>query len=335
MAYSNYPGGFKNGITIRDIPLEVTHPGRVFWVGNNSTRLENEKTSANGNDGTFLAPFATIEGAINASAVTASRGDVIFVRPGHTLTISTATALNFDKAGIAIIGLGHGTTRPTLTLDTATTATIPVSAANIAIRNFIFVGNFADIVSCFTLTTADGFSVENCEFRDTSAALNFLNIIDTSAVANDCDDVYFANNRVFGLAVDATAVPFNVDAAQARWVIKDNYMHYAAVPTSLGMIDAAADGGLTSMLVQNNIYRHAGTDVTYGLIIGTVGCSVSTGVVIDNTISTLSAAASAAITISLAGSGVTRIRNTVRPTQVAALRASEIDVLRQAVIVQA
>ena len=335
MAYSNYPGGFKNGVTIRGVPLEVTHPGRVFWVGNSSTRLTNEKTAADGNDGSFLAPFATLEGALNNSGVVGTRGDVIFVRPGFTLTVSTATALNFDEAGVAIIGLGNGSRRPTITLDTATTATIPVSADNMAIRNFIFVANFADIVSCFTTTGAADFSVEDCEFRDTSAILNFLNIIDTSTVANAADGFYFANNVVRGLATDATAVPFNVDATQARWIIKNNFMYYAAVPTALGMIDAAADAGLTEMQVLDNIYRHAGTDVTYGVAIGAVGGSLATGVIARNVFATLSAAASAALIVSAASSGVVRLANIVRPTQAAALRASEIDILRQAVTIQA
>jgi hypothetical protein len=335
MAYSNYPGGFKAGVTIRGVPIELTHPGRVFWVGNSATRLENEKTAADGNDGSFLAPFSTLEGALNNSGVTAARGDVLFIRPGFTLTVSTATALNFDKAGIAIIGLGHGASRPTITLDTANTATIPVTAANMAVRNILFIGNFLDIASLFTLTTARNFSVEDCEMRDTTAALGFINLIDTSAVANDADGLYFARNVAVLLDVGATTIPFNVDATQARWVVKDNFLHTAAVPTSLGLFDCAASAGLTDMMVTNNYYRHAGTDITYGVFIGTVGVSTASGVIMDNVVATLSAAASAAISVAVAGSGVVRIRNTVRPTQVAALRATEIDVIRQASLVSA
>ena len=338
MAYSNYPGGFKAGITIRGVPIEMTHPGRVFWVGNSATRLENEKTAADGNDGSFLAPFSTLEGALNNSGVTAARGDVLFVRPGFTLTFGTATALNFDKSGVAIIGLGSGSNRPTITMDTATTATIPVTVNNFAIRNFIIVGNFDNIASAFTLTTADDFSVEDCEFRDTGAALGFVNLIDTSAVANDSDGLYFARNRYVGLDTDAGDVPFNVDATQARWVIKDNYIYTNAIPTALGMIDSAADAGLTTATITGNIYRHAGTDVTYGLVQGTVGPSTSTGIIADNMFLTRSTAASAAISIAVAGSGIYRTRNVVLPTQAgaaAANRGSEIDVIRQAVIIQA
>ena len=335
MAYSNYPGGFKSGITIRGLPIELTHPGRVFWVGNSSTRLENEKTAADGNDGSFLAPFLTLEGALNNSALVGGRGDVLFVRPGFTLTIGTATALNFDEAGVAIIGLGSGSNRPTITYGTATTATIPVSVANVAIRNFLFIGNFDNIASVFTLTAATDFSVEDCEFRDNSASLGFGNLIDTSTVANAADGLYFARNKWSGLDTGATDVPFNVDATQARWQILNNYFHTDAIPTTLGMIDCAADAGLTEMRVEDNIYRHAGTDVTYGVIIGAVGVSTATGIIVDNMVSTLSAAASAAITVAAAGSGIWRLRNSVRPTQAAALRPVLLDEIAQAALVSA
>jgi hypothetical protein len=72
-------------------------------------------------------------------------------------------------AGVAIIGLGAGSLRPTLTFTTATTANIPVTAANMSIQNFLFVANFADIASFFTATgtnTPTDFNVEGCEFKD-------------------------------------------------------------------------------------------------------------------------------------------------------------------------
>ena len=34
---ANYPGGFSHGITIRGVPLTVSHPGEVFWVDENAS----------------------------------------------------------------------------------------------------------------------------------------------------------------------------------------------------------------------------------------------------------------------------------------------------------
>ena len=161
MTMSNYPGGFTDGVLIRGLPLVQTHPGKVFWVSNASAaQLTGHRTGSNGNQGTFNDPFSTLDYAFDQC--TASRGDVIFVKPGHAETISTAAILDFDKAGVAVIGLGTGSLRPTFTYTTAITATIDVTAANISIQNCLFVANFLDVSSFFTFTTAKDFAVENC-----------------------------------------------------------------------------------------------------------------------------------------------------------------------------
>src|SRR5665647_1889483 len=123
---SNFPNGFSAGITIRGIPIAQTHPGQTFWVGNSTVQMGNQRTASNGNEGTFLAPLSTITYAL--SRCTASRGDIIYVRPGHAETISAAAGLALNKAGVAIVGLGHGSARPTITLGTANTASITVAA---------------------------------------------------------------------------------------------------------------------------------------------------------------------------------------------------------------
>src|SRR3990167_1161895 len=135
MTMSNFPNGFSQGVSIRGVPIAMTHPGKVFWVGNSATSLVGERGASDGNDGSFLAPFSTLDYAVGQCA--ANRGDIIMVRPNHATTVSSATGLALDVAGIAIIGLGVGANRPTITLDTATTATIAVSAANISMQNVV------------------------------------------------------------------------------------------------------------------------------------------------------------------------------------------------------
>src|SRR3970040_704418 len=76
------------------------------------------------------APVATIDYAIGLC--TANKGDVIYVLPGHAETINTAGAIEADKAGISIIGLGNGEDRPGITVgSTLDTATVLVSAADV------------------------------------------------------------------------------------------------------------------------------------------------------------------------------------------------------------
>jgi len=148
MPLSNYPNGFANGISIRGVPLVQAQSGVVFFVGNSPVLLPGQKPGSDGNAGTFLAPFATLEFAL--ARCRQNRGDIIFVLPGHRESIPNATTLTLDTANVAIIGLGIGTSRPTFTFTTATGANIPVRAANVCIQNCLFLCNFAAVVSMFT-----------------------------------------------------------------------------------------------------------------------------------------------------------------------------------------
>lgn len=174
----NYPGGFKNGILIRGMPLSVTHPGKVFWVGNNATLLAGEKSASNGNDGSFYAPFSTIDYAVGLCA--ANRGDVIMVRPNHTETVTAAAGLDLDVAGIALIGLGAGSNRPTINFTTATTADMDVDAANITMVNFLFTGGVDALAGPIDVNAAD-FSLINCEYRDVTGQATDVIVADANA----------------------------------------------------------------------------------------------------------------------------------------------------------
>jgi hypothetical protein len=166
MPLSNYPNGFSSGVTIRGVPILQTNPGQVYWVSNSTALLGRARGGSDGNRGTFDSPFATLNYAMTQCV--ANRGDIIFIKPGHVETVSSATALNLNIAGVGIVGLGSGTNRPKFTLDTANTATIPVTADNISIQNCQFFANFLSIAACFTLSTAKEFAVQNCYFKDTA-----------------------------------------------------------------------------------------------------------------------------------------------------------------------
>lgn len=124
------------------------------------------------------SPYVTLDEAIGAC--TASNGDVIFVMEGHAETVVAANGIDADVAGISIIGLGNGTNKPTITMGTATTATLRVNAANVRVRNLRFVNNIDSLVKFFDIN-ADYCTVEDCDFvtSSTKEALSFLNIATT------------------------------------------------------------------------------------------------------------------------------------------------------------
>ena len=150
---TNFPQGFAYGLSVRGMPLTQMQPGQVFFVGNSSVLNPGQKPGSNGNRGTFLDPFATLQYAVNTACVS-GRGDIVFVLPGHKENISNATTFAFNCGGVAVVGLGGGNLRPQLTFDTATTANIPVRSSGNSIQNVLIRNNFADIASNFTAISA-------------------------------------------------------------------------------------------------------------------------------------------------------------------------------------
>ena len=296
MAVSNYPQGFPTGVTIRGLPLLLTHPGKVIWVYNGTTGLmAGQRGGSDGNKGGFNDPFSTLDAAIGACV--AGRGDIIIIKPGHAETISSATALALDIAGVAIIGLGIGTGRPTFTLDTATTATIAVSAANISIKNCVFSANFADIVSCFTLTTAKYFTLEDCFFKATATNMNFLSIVDTNATTNDADGLRIVDS-LWVEPDTATLAMVKMDGTNSNFVFNRNRLHLG-VKNNQASIAAIATGKILTEaeVLDNRIYRLNTDTATGGVMITTDG-STNTGIIARNYVQTADTAGEVLVTAS-------------------------------------
>jgi hypothetical protein len=167
MTISNYPNGFLDGVTIQGVPLQMTNPGKVFWVNGSSVLAPGGVGGSNGNKGTYTQPFATIDYAIGKCAD--SRGDIILVMPGHTETISGASGIDLDVIGVAIIGLGAGTLRPTINY-TATASTFTIAAASCIIHNILHTGGIDAVVSPIIVSASDC-TISNNEIRDVTGQM--------------------------------------------------------------------------------------------------------------------------------------------------------------------
>lgn len=250
--------------------------GRFFIVGKAALANISEIKAMYPAYGDGAAVVYTTIALANASCV-AARGDVIFVAPGHTESISSATALTMSISGVTVIGLGIGSLRPVITLDTANTATINVTAASVTFKNLIFVANFLNVASCFTLTAATDFRVDSCEFRDTLSTTNFLCIVTTSAVDNAADGLAFMNNYVYGLATTDGAV-VSVLANVLRLQVSNNIVDKAATNDAGHMITLSSKivGGAR---ILNNILTVTGASNSAVGIFLTGSGSTSSGVV--------------------------------------------------------
>lgn len=142
-------------------PQTMMTTGKVFFVGNSTVVPEGGKTGSNGNSGLSpLEPFATIDYAIGRCV--ANRGDIIYVLPGHSETITAAGGIDCDVAGISIIGIGNKNTRPIINFSTATTADMDIDAADITIKNMRFDLTGIDAVVAAIDVNAAGFRMEDC-----------------------------------------------------------------------------------------------------------------------------------------------------------------------------
>lgn len=216
----------------------VETTGRFFLVGKASLANISEVKAMYSSYADGVPVVYTTIALANAACV-AGRGDIIMVLPGHTESIASATALTMSISGVTVLGLGLGSLRPVVTLDTAATATINVTAAGVTFKNIVFVANFADVASCFTLTTAKDFNVDSCEFRDTSSSLDFLCIVTTAATDNAADGLKFTNNYVYSLPTTDGAV-VSILGNVLRLNVSDNIVDKAATNDAGHMITASS-----------------------------------------------------------------------------------------------
>jgi hypothetical protein len=283
---NNFPGGFAEGITIRNVPIAVSHPGKVFWVSNASTLSDRQIGGSDSNKGTFDKPFRTLDFAMTQCV--GNRGDIIMIKPGHAETLVGATQGVWSVAGVAVIGLGTGDQRPTFTIGTsgANTDSVTVSAANVSVQNCIFIANFLTIAACFTLTTAKNFSVAQCTFRDTSAALNFANIVKSTGAANTADGLT-ATDNLYG-SIGTTFNTFILSAAAINEIDVRRNVVISAATTDVASLIVIGANALTNGFVFENVTKRANTTNTIALISG--GSTTSTTIAIRNLSSTLDGA---------------------------------------------
>jgi hypothetical protein len=162
-------------------------PGNQYFV--------NSATGSSAKDGkTWGNALNTVKNAL--AKVTASNGDVIWVAPGHAETISSATSMALNKAGVTIIGLGYGAMRPTFTFS-ETASNIPISAASVWLENILCVANVDQIVAGITISAADC-TLKNVEWRDVTDKEAILSILTTSAADRLTIDGFYHNGFVTG-----------------------------------------------------------------------------------------------------------------------------------------
>jgi len=235
---SNYPNGFENGITIRNKPIDLTISGNVYFVG----KTPEGQAGSNGYSGTYNHPFATIDFAIGKCL--ANHGDIIFVKAGHTETLSAAGAITADVAGISIIGLGSGADRPTLTFGTLTSASFAISAASVTIENIIGKSALDALANPFNVTGSDCWL--DLEWQDASATVEAERAVLATTVSRLFIKVKYVGFVTGNACVNAVRL---VEVTGFR-VIVDAYGEFST--GIVEMITTASTDGLVSGYFYND-----------------------------------------------------------------------------------
>ena len=141
-------------------------------------------------------PCATVDYAI-ANLCTASQGDIIYAMPGHAESLAADSAVDMDKAGITIWGLGYGASRPTFTC-TAAAGDFKLATASSVIRNLLFLNDVDNSTGLLEVSAADC-GIFDVEIREADGAKFADSLLITTASA---DRLTLKNIRIRGNAAD-------------------------------------------------------------------------------------------------------------------------------------
>jgi hypothetical protein len=187
--------------------------GDIFFVNSAHGNATDAITHGRDPEG----PFATIDYAVGRA--TASAGDIIYVNPHHTETITTA--ITMDKIGLSIIGLGRGMNRPIITPNAAIDA-VTMTAAGSSLANFMFAAPGVTSQTADVNVAAANCSVINTHHLTSAAAVMKIDIITLTSAADDC---LIRGTRIYqGTDLESDGGGIAIEGALANLEVDDVYV---------------------------------------------------------------------------------------------------------------
>jgi hypothetical protein len=190
--------------------------GNMFFVDSGATQASDVNDGVHGTS--WDTPFATIDFAIGVC--TASNGDIIYVAAGHTESVTAASGIDVDCAGITIKGMGEGDLRPLITIGATGVAgaDVDLAAANCILDNLRFTIAAVDVTSMIDVD-ADGCTIRNCELTMNVTSYEAVDGI-TLASANVADKTTIENCTLLAVVAAGSNGGIVIDDAQDRLVIR-------------------------------------------------------------------------------------------------------------------
>lgn len=251
--------------------LSVTG-GKVFYVGTTASLA----LLADVGQGIAGRTYADVNTALGQCV--SGRGDLIYVLPGYTESITAGTAWSNAATvnDVRIIGLGHGTNRPTFTW-TATGSQIAISSANFSLQNVVL--NLAGTAATSTVKaiviTGAGSIIDNCYIVAGAAGGSQVATI-AIEYGTGADKATFSNNEVNSPTDAACVSCIKIVAAVDRFRMLNNIMDVGMSATGAGL--ATMTVAPTNVWISNNVMRNGIASSTKAF----VGVASATGYVENN-----------------------------------------------------
>jgi len=251
-------------------------PGGMFAVVNETLTTGNiffvdsvTGTNSAGGGRNPDAPLATLDYAIGLC--TASKGDMIYLMPGHAETIAAADGFDADVAGVRIVGLGWGALRPTFTF-TATDSDVAIGAHNVSIENVRFAAGVSAVVRAVSIEGKTDTTFRNCEwYWGGTTGYDFVISILAAAGSNrlTVDNCRFLAEP----AVAGAAVAVKLSGASSNVVIKNCEF--------MGDYSTACINGITTlsqglMVLDNLVHNTDASEPYLEVLTGTTGVIAGT-----------------------------------------------------------
>jgi len=265
---------FPNGVSSFGMPVIGSGPvmttGNVFFVDSGST------TGGDGaSNGTSPnTPFLTIDYAIGRC--TANNGDVIFVMPGHTENLTGSIAL--DVAGVSVIGLGQGHTRPKL-VHTGTGGIVTVTASNCRWSNIVHEASIAAVVSAIsvsgpgTAAATQHTEIDNCRFTFDETGVEFTVMIALGDGGTDSADYVHIHDCWFEAEnIDGCASALLIDDCQFVHIINNLF---TGDYNSVAIDGAAGSSACLDYVIAGNIVENRDTGLTIDLDDSATGVAIN------------------------------------------------------------
>jgi len=219
---------------LASLGVQYQAEAQILFVDSGATNASDVDDGEHGHS--FDVPLATIDYAIGLC--TADEGSVILVAPGHNESLAAAT-IDFDVAGVRVIGLGQGSLTPRIDFDNAASS-IDIGANDVSIENIKLLPSTDSVLIGVDVESGiTGFRMKDVEFmigEDGSGDDEFVKAIELKSGNHDC---IFENVKILAHASAAEATHgINIAAASDRLTFK-NVIIDGPYATG-GIVEAAA-----------------------------------------------------------------------------------------------